>query len=898
MTNWHQLVEDHAKRTGQADMPSATVAELAAHLEDLYAAARADGTSDADARQLALDALAEAPLADLARRARRRPDSRPGATAPEPASSLWTGLVGEFRHALRQMKRAPSFAAIAVVTLGLGAGAATAIFSIVDAVLLRPLPFHEPDRLVTIWDANPERSLPRERISPVNFMDYRTIAAFDDAAAWWRPEVNLAEPDKDPVRVDTIETSANLFHMLGVSPQLGSGFPIEDTLHNRERMAIISDRFWRQQYDADPAIVGKTINAMDGPPYTIVGVMPPGFHFPDEVDLWLRLQWDLTRHSRAAHFMEGVARLKRGVDADAAARELSALTSRLATDYAATNAGWTAHLTPLLDDMLGYYRPALIVLMGAVAVLLLTACINVASLLLARAGARGREMAIRAALGASRGRLVRQMLVESLLLAAGGTLAGAIGAMAILNIALASMPVAIPRMANAGLDVRLLAFAALVTAGTAILFGLVPALIVSRTRAAEALKESGRSSTSARSRVWNRALVVAEVALASMALVASALLVQSVARMMESPIGIVPDGVVTTDLQMEVRAGVEGWNVIEQQYANLLESLRRQPGVESAGLTNALPLTIGWRLAFGIVGRIAPSHDEQVQAMFVSAGDGYFETMGARLVAGRLFDARDRHDTEPVMIINETMARRFFGDSDPIGQQINSLARQVGPLGRNLAGPVPHRVIGIIADIQQAPIGQAAEPVVYHTTRQFPFAAMAIAMRGPDASRLADAVRAAVKETNPTLALGDIETMEARLKDAAAEPRLLMFVLTAFAILTGLLAALGVYGLLAWVVNERRRELAIRLALGAKPAGLARLVTGQGLVLSIAGVAIGLVAAQALGGVLDDVLFQTRTSDPGAAFTAGALLVTAALAACAAPAIRAARVEPSEGLRD
>src|SRR5690606_18716365 len=375
---------------------------------------------------------------------------------------------------------------------------------------------------------------------------------------------------------------------------------------------------------------------------------------------------------------------------------------------------------------------------------------------LARAGARGREMAIRAALGASRGRLVRQMLVESLLLAAGGTLAGAIGAMAILNIALASMPVAIPRMANAGLDVRLLAFAALVTAGTAILFGLVPALIVSRTRAAEALKESGRSSTSARSRVWNRALVVAEVALASMALVASALLVQSVARMMESPIGIVPDGVVTTDLQMEVRAGVEGWNVIEQQYANLLESLRRQPGVESAGLTNALPLTIGWRLAFGIVGRIAPSHDEQVQAMFVSAGDGYFETMGARLVAGRLFDARDRHDTEPVMIINETMARRFFGDSDPIGQQINSLARQVGPLGRNLAGPVPHRVIGIIADIQQAPIGQAAEPVVYHTTRQFPFAAMAIAMRGPDASRLADAVRAAVKETNPTLALGDI----------------------------------------------------------------------------------------------------------------------------------------------
>src|SRR4051812_14698513 len=399
-------------------------------------------------------------------------------------------FLQDIRFGWRQLRRTPGFTIAALVALALGVGATTAIFTVLDRVVLRPLPYPEPDRLAMIWDTNPAKALTHERISPVTFQDYRNLKqVFADGTGWWYPQVNVTEPGKDPLRINAVEASGNFFSVLGVQPVIGSGFP-ESTFYSRDLVAVISYRLWRDRFNSDPAIVGKPI-ALSSIVYTVAGVMPPEFNYPNGTDVWQRLQWDFAQHSRGAHFVESLFRLQPGVTVDQANAELRAVTVRLGAQFKATNADWGARAVPLAHEIEGYFRPALFALFGAAAFLLLITCTNVASLLLARATAREREVAVRAAIGASRGRLMVQFLTESVMLAALGTAFGVAVAVAAVRALVAASPVEVPRLGEVGIDLRILGFAIVVSAITALAFGVVPAILMARGDMQRPLKESG-----------------------------------------------------------------------------------------------------------------------------------------------------------------------------------------------------------------------------------------------------------------------------------------------------------------------------------------------------------------------------------------------------------------------
>jgi predicted permease len=901
---WREIVRRHAAATGARDLPAHAVDELAAHLEDLYQGARDAGTPHAAAFARALDALTAAPLASLGGPRRRSVDPVPlgvPGLARTPSLRSLT-MMQSLRVALRQFTQHRTFALVTVLVLGLGIGSSVAVYSIVDGVLLEPLPFREPDRLITWWDTNVERGLSHEPLSPVNFMDARELDVFEDAAGWWRPDITLSEPGADPARIPAIETGANLFSLLGVRPQLGPGFPDDGPVYSRDLIAVVSDRFWRSKYGGDPGLVGRTIQ-LNGQPYTVVGVMPPGFHFPDDVDIWQRSSWDFTQHIRAAHFMEAVARLAPGVTFEQADAALTGLSARLAAEFPATNKGWSVRPVALLDDQLGYFRPALMVLFGAVGLLMAIAALNVASLLLTRALSREREMAVRTALGAAPRQLTFQLLAEAAVLSSAGAIAGTIAAATALPLIKTLTPVEVPRLANATLDVGVLAFAVALAVATTLFFGLVPALAVLRRSVSSGLRSGDRGASRATGWLY-RGLVSAEVALAVTLLVGSGLLVRTVANLAAVPTGVTNGDAIISNLQVAGRVYPD-WPGVSTAWSRILDRLREQPGIRQAGATNFLPFEAGWRIPFSIEGEPAPPPAEAPLVQIVSVTDGYFEAIGARLASGRHFTSRDDPTAPAVAIVNETFAARHLAGRQPAGAALVMGVGGIGPLGRNLLARVedgqvqPGRfeVVGVVADVRNVPIGQPVEPAVYLPARQFPFRSMLVTIDAANGAAAVTALRETLREIAPTLPFTGVTTWAERVRARSAEPRVLMALLVFFGSLAGLLAALGVYGLFAWLVALRRRDLAIRLTLGARPAGIGLSVLRQSAALVAVGLAAGAAVVLASGRALSRVLFDVSPVDAGSLVVAGAVLFAATILACLPAALRAMRVDPIEGLR-
>jgi putative ABC transport system permease protein len=909
--SWQELIASHA-RDARIDLAPATVDELAAHLEDAYLAARNRGASEEAAHEHALQLLKQSGLSPL----KREPRPDPRAAYAHAANTLSTAAVSKsgfrslammyaLRMALRQFRLHPTFALITVLVLGLGTGAATVVYTIVDTVVLRPLPYRAPDALVKFWDTNPEKGLTHDPISPVTFMDYRALPVFEDAAGWWRPEVNLVDPGLDPVRVKTIEVSANLFSVLGVETQVGPGFPAGGPIFDRNLIAVISDRLWRTRYNGDTSIVGKQIS-LNNSAYTVAGVMKTGFHFPDDVDVWQRLRWDFTQHSRSAHFVEAVARLAPGTSLEQARAGAATLAAKLATEYPASNKGWAFGIVPLLEDQLGYYRPALYVLFGAVGLLFVIGCLNVASLLLTRALGREREIAVRTALGAAPRQIVTQLLAESFLLSLAGAAAGLLVAVVALPIIAATMPVEVPRLADASVNGRVLTVALGLVAGMTMVFGLVPALILVR-RSLGADLRSGERGSSRTARGIYQGLVISEVALACALLVGSVLLIRTVGEMTAVRLGVTGENVVVSPVQLSVNPGqLESWITVGQKHTEILDRIRESPGVTAAGATNFLPLEHGWRGPFQRADAPPVPPEERPQAQHHVASEGYFEAMGAKIVNGRAFAASDIASTEGVVIVNEEFVRRFYADRSPLGEEMLTWTAQVGPLGRNLKWTFnpdgsrvqPRlRIVGVVANIQNVALGLPVEPALYYPTRQFPFSAVTLAIAARDTATAEAALRSALKSVSPSTPVGKLETWSQRFRSRTAEPRLLMTTLTVFGALAAFLAALGVYGLFSWSVALRQRELAIRLTLGAKPSRVAGAVVRHCAVLAAVGLIGGLAFVRLAHGALTTVLFGVKPGDVTSTAVAALLLLTAALLASLLPAWRATKVNPVEGLR-
>ncbi len=795
-------------------------------------------------------------------------------------------LLKDFRYALRALFRRPAFTAIAVITLALGIGANTAIFSVVHGVLLQPLPYPDSDRLVALRQANAPAQ-PDAQVAPGNFLEWqKQSTAFSSLAAYRTVSYNLTG-DGNPERLLAGRVSFGLFKLLGAQPLLGRDFVADDDQPGHEKVVIISEGLWRRRFGADANVLGKTLK-LDGEDFVVVGVMPAAFRLPDqrERELWTPIAFkDSERTLYQARYIDAVGRLKADVSPAHAQSEMTAIAARLAQEHADANTGWSIKVTPLLDFVVGDVKTVLWVLFGAVALILLIACANVTNLLLARATTRQKEMAVRAALGAGRARIVRQLATESLMLA----LLGAVAAWPLatwgLQALLAAAPADLPRVASVTIDSRVLLFTLAVTLLTAFMFGLVPALQVLKFDSNPALKDQ-RSRSVRQQRIGNL-LIATEVALALMLLVGGGLLLRTVWQLNHVDPGFDARNAVAVTIQLP-----EKKYAAPQQIAGFSEQLVQQvstlPGVEATGLARILPIVHNLPTGFYFDGQPRPKDNELPQTNYSAVSPGYFKAMGIPLVAGRAFSERDTLDAPRVAIISQTLAQRYFPNGDAIGKRINVQT-----------GPESYReIVGIVGDVKQNGLTKETKPHAYEPFAQAPNQFMTLIVRSStDPASLVPAIRAKVLALDSELPLQRVTALDRMIANSIRQQRFTSIVLSVFAGVALLLAAAGLYGVISYSVAQRTHELGIRVALGAQVKDVMRLVLLQGMTFVIAGEVIGIIGAFALTRLLGGLLFGVTPTDAVTFISVTVVLTVVALLACYIPARRATKVDPLVALR-
>jgi len=803
-------------------------------------------------------------------------------------------MMADFRYAIRMLAKSPAFTFVAVLTLALAIGANTAIFSVVNAVLLRPLPYPQSEQLVRVFGTQP--TLPEAPSSPANFLEWRTEnQVFERIATWNGQGFNLTGSDK-PERVIGARVSGDLFQLLRVQPMLGRDFTAEEDRDGADRVVILSYDFWQHRFGGDRNAIGQTIKLSDQT-YTIVGVMPRGFAFPSpRAQIWTPVAFNAAeRATRDTNYIDVVARLKPGVSVEQAQANMTAVAQSQAQRYPQTNVGIGVKVVSFQEQVVGDVRPMLVVLFGAVGFVLLIACANVANLLLARAAARNREMAIRGALGASRSRVVRLLLTESVLLAIVGGAVGMLLAIWSLDLLVSLKPANLPRLAEISVNRTAFLFAAAVSILTGVLFGLVPAWQVSKTDLNEGLKESGRGSDAPRRQRMRSLLVISEVALSLVLLVGAGLMIRSFARLLAVDPGFKPDHVLTAFVSLPVAK----YQKREDQvafYDRLLDRLRNLPGVSAAGVVTDIPLLGGSSTGFDVDGRAPALPGQRAMTDYRLINSDYFAVMGMHMVKGRAFTRQDTETAPAVVIINETLVARHFAGEDPIGKRL-SLSGGPGDM---------REIVGVVADIRNYGLDEEVKPEVYVPFFQSAAdylasqtSALTVVLRSTiDPTALAQTLREQVQALDKDQPVSAIKTMEVYLDESIAQRRFNMLLLGVFAGLALVLAAVGIYGVIAYTVTQRTHEMGIRIALGARGGDILRLVFSNSMATTITGIVVGLGAAFALTRLLRSLLYQVTATDPVVFATIPLLLLAVAALATYFPARRAMKVNPITALRE